>query len=200
MKLVAVSQRVDVHPERGERRDALDQRLMRFLHEAGLLPVAIPNDARIASELMASVQWAGVVFSGGNDLTTLGGITPERDATESVLRQAALRVGLPMIGICRGAQFLISEDGGEPERVEGHVATRHKISGTMDREVNSYHHWALRNCPTGWEALARAEDGTVECARRADQFIWAIMWHPERESPFDTLDIQLFREAFSNNQ
>lgn len=43
MKVVAVSQRVDVLPERGESRDALDQRLIDFLLAGGYLPVPVPN-------------------------------------------------------------------------------------------------------------------------------------------------------------
>ena len=43
MKVVALSQRVDVFPERGESRDAIDQRLISFLLDAGFLPVPVPN-------------------------------------------------------------------------------------------------------------------------------------------------------------
>ena len=43
MKIVAVSQRVDVYPDRNERRDALDQRLITFLSVAGFVPVPVPN-------------------------------------------------------------------------------------------------------------------------------------------------------------
>ena len=43
MKKVAVSQRVDEMPDRGEIRDALDQRLGMFLLTAGYLPIPVPN-------------------------------------------------------------------------------------------------------------------------------------------------------------
>ena len=41
--VVAVSQRVDLVPERDERRDALDQRLCAWLASAGCQPVPVPN-------------------------------------------------------------------------------------------------------------------------------------------------------------
>ncbi len=56
MKLVAVSQRVDVKRSRGERRDALDQNWTRFLGAAGLRPLLMPNDAAAARELVAGLE------------------------------------------------------------------------------------------------------------------------------------------------
>jgi len=43
VKVVAVSQRVDDYPDRNERRDVLDQRLIEFLLAAGYLPIPVPN-------------------------------------------------------------------------------------------------------------------------------------------------------------
>ena len=43
MKIVAVSQRVDVINGRNETRDALDQRLVMFIAAAGGLAVPVPN-------------------------------------------------------------------------------------------------------------------------------------------------------------
>ena len=43
MKVVAISQRVDIVRENQEHRDGLDQNLIRFLFACGFLAVAIPN-------------------------------------------------------------------------------------------------------------------------------------------------------------
>ena len=43
LRKVAVSQRVDVWADRGERRDALDQNLFRWLVAAGSMPFPVPN-------------------------------------------------------------------------------------------------------------------------------------------------------------
>ena len=82
MKLVLVSQRVDFLAERGERRDALDQRLANFLAECGLLPIPVPNRREDVRKYFDELpQAAGVVLSGGNDLNDYGGDAPERDRT-----------------------------------------------------------------------------------------------------------------------
>jgi len=196
-KVVLVSQRVDVLQDRKERRDALDQNLVAFLSECGLLAVPVPNRPESVPALLASLpSAAGVVLSGGNDLVAYGGTAPERDETERLLRRACLDRGRPIIGICRGMQCLVHEDGGKLARVEGHVAVRHPLIGGVDRTVNSYHGWAVVSCGPGWEILARTADGSIEWARRRDVPIVGIMWHPEREPAFVPEDLRLFRETF----
>ena len=81
MKIVAVSQRIDLDRVRMEARDALDRQLCLFIHEGGGLPVPVPN---LESENIRLSQWlsevrpSAVVLSGGNDI----GDCLERDATE----------------------------------------------------------------------------------------------------------------------
>ena len=69
MKLVAVSQRIDIHPERNEYRDAIDQRLMEFIIEADYLPIAVPNnlDQKVWT-WMDTLTPDAVILSGGNDM------------------------------------------------------------------------------------------------------------------------------------
>ena len=43
MKRVVVSMRIDEYPDREERRDAVDQDLIRFIFDAGFFPVLVPN-------------------------------------------------------------------------------------------------------------------------------------------------------------
>ncbi len=196
-KIVLVSQRVDVLPDRNERRDALDQKLVAFLAECGLMAVPVPNRPETVKPLVAALPGAsGVVLSGGNDLCAYGGTAPERDETERLLRRECLDRGWPLAGICRGMQALVHEDGGKLARMAGHVAVRHALQGRLDRTVNSYHGWAVTSCGPRWEILARTADGSVEYARRSDVPIVGIMWHPEREAAFDPEDLRLFRDLF----
>jgi len=199
VKLVLVSQRVDFLAERGERRDALDQRLANFLAECGLLPIPVPNRREDVRKYFDELpQAAGVVLSGGNDLNDYGGDAPERDRTEARMQQEAMSRGMPVVGICRGMQFLIHADGGELCLVDGHVGAMHPVLGDgVKRSVNSFHRWGVKACPRGWEVAAVAQDGSVEYARRRDASLWGVMWHPERESVFAIEDIALFKDVFS---
>ena len=196
MKPVLVSQRVDVIVGRKERRDALDQRLAAFLLHCGLLPLPVPNVPNAAKAMLASVSWSGVVLSGGNDLHALGGDAPERDAVESLLVSAAIELGRPVIGICRGLQFLIYRDGGTLMPIAGHAATRHRLNLPARDSVNSYHRWAIQSLPESWRSLAQAPDATIEWGCSLGQNLWGVMWHPERETVWDFRDAEFFREVF----
>lgn len=211
MKIVAVSQRVDIYPDRGERRDALDQRLAGWLVAAGCVPVPVPNtlvtaagesskhDESILAEWLAVVQPQAVLLSGGNDI----GTAPERDQTEQHLMRYAKDRKLPVLGICRGLQMMAVSAGGALVRADGHVSTRHRLqlapdAGSFPAEVNSFHNWILSGCPTGYLVAARAEDGSIEAVRHASLPWEGWMWHPEREAVWDAAGTTRLRKLFGS--
>jgi len=199
MKPVLVTQRVDVVPSYGERRDALDQRWAPFLAACGLLAVPVANDRAVALALAAATAPAGILLTGGNDLVAIGGNAPERDDTEDALLAYARERRLPLLGVCRGMQFLLHRFGAPLEVVEGHVAVRHSVTADgRPLVVNSYHRYAARALGPGLRALAVGEDGVVEAFRHADEPIAGLMWHPEREDPFLRRDIDLVRHFFTD--
>ena len=83
---------------------------------AGGLPIMLPltNDKEEISQLLYTVQ--GVLLTGGHDvdpslygekpLPECGVISRERDSMESELLAQALERDIPILGICRGIQFL----------------------------------------------------------------------------------------------
>jgi putative glutamine amidotransferase len=197
LKAVAITQRVIVVPGYGERRDCLDQAWSRFLAACELIPIAVPNIPATAISLCESVALAGYVLTGGNDLASLGGDAPERDATEHALLDLADRRKQPVLGVCRGMQVIQDRHAIPLRRVAGHVAASQTISVEgRPTEVNSYHHFAAMESRPPLDIWATADDGVVKAVRDANRLAIGIMWHPERFDPFRPADIALFREVF----
>jgi putative glutamine amidotransferase len=197
MIAVAITQRVSVVTAYGERRDCLDQAWTKFLAACGLLPVLLPNVTETALALCEVTGVAGLVLTGGNDLASLGGDAPERDAVENALLDWAERRRLPVLGVCRGMQVIQQRFAIPLRRVEGHVAKCQviRIDGEP-KEVNSYHRFAALDSRPPLEVWAVAEDGVVEAIRHSAEPLTGIMWHPERSAPFSPADVALFRRVF----
>lgn len=197
MKIVAVTQRVAVVPEYGERRDCLDQAWVRFIAACGLLPLPLPNVVDVALTMFRRSDVAGLVLTGGNDLAALGGDAPERDATENALLQDAESRGLPVIGVCRGMQVIQQRHAVPLRRIHGHVILRQTIEiEGRESEVNSYHNFGASETRAPLNAWAHARDGIIKAIRHSEQPVTGIMWHPERATPFAARDIALFRGVF----
>lgn len=195
---IAVGQRVDLWTDRGERRDALDQRWCQWLWMAGCVAVPVPNGLPTQENglqrWLQAVEPDGMLLSGGNDV----GVIPERDCTEAHLLTCAAARRLPVLGICRGMQGMAAWAGGHLHSVTGHVRTRHRLQtakngGQWPDEVNSYHNFALADCPTGFVVAAWSENEVIEAIRHKNLPWEGWMWHPEREQVFNTNDISRFR-------
>ena len=119
--------------------------------------------------------------------------------------RTALGRGLPVLGICRGAQSLNVARGGTlhqhlPELTGDRVAHRQlddarrpthrvavspgsRLAGVLrvtELRVNSFHHQAVDRLGAGLRVSARAPDGTVEAIEDpALPFVLAVQWHAE---------------------
>ena len=203
MRVVAVSQRVDVFADRRERRDSLDQNIVHFLLASGFMAVPVPNifttgsnsnvSRRYLDAFMNRVMPHALFLSGGNDI----GEIPERDETEFWMLEYAEQKKLPMLGICRGMQIMAHRAGASLEPIMGHRRTRHKISGEICGNVNSYHNIVLSTCPKDFQVISISEDGSIEAIRHRNLPWEGWMWHPEREANFENSDVQRLRSLFN---
>jgi putative glutamine amidotransferase len=186
---------------------------------AVLLPPQ-PADAETVSGILDSLD--GLVLTGGYDLDPASyGQQPhpttdeprtDRDAFEFALLRGALDRGLPVLGICRGAQVLNAAFGGTLHQhlpdVLGHSGHRagdavftklpvRTVPGTRlaelvgeSAEASCYHHQAIDKVGDGLVVSAWDAEGVVEGLELpGDGFMVAVQWHPER-----TLDdLRLFK-------
>ena len=101
---------------------ALGMRYLEAIERAGGMPVVVPPLRRERDRGAAPTAWTGVCLSGGPDIDPgaygaepdpeLGPTEPALDAFELALARAADARGMPILGICRGAQLLNVARGG----------------------------------------------------------------------------------------
>ena len=200
MKRIGITQRVVTVETYAERRDALDQRWTPLLLSLGLVPVPIPNALPDVATFLQHCALDGIILSGGNSPSDHGGDAPERDKLELDLLRLAMARNLPLLAVCRGMQMLQLFLDGELEAVHGHVTKSLPIIvNGAERKVNSYHNLAFRVAAPPLQVWALAKDGVVKAVRHPSVPIVGIMWHPERQEPADTADLQLIRELFGEN-
>ncbi len=205
MKRIGITQRVEQVQNYSERRDCLDQRWPAFVWELGCVPIPLPNcPPSHVQNLLDELQLDAVILSGGNSIASLDAsaadAASERDAFESILLDEALERDFPIIGICRGMQMINVHMGGKLTKISGHVAVRHQIS-SIDQSyffpefVNSYHNWGIStgDLAEGLQVIALDSEGKVEALKHTKKNLFGIMWHPEREQPFNSLDIELIK-------
>ncbi len=160
----------------------------------------------------------GIVFTGGEDVvpSRYGKTTdtarcqsnPSRDSLEFVLVRKALKMKLPILGICRGQQLLNVSLGGtlltdiptdHPSEVihrsEDYLHCYHHVkveNGTLLKEicksdtgwVTSNHHQAVEKLGEDLRVSAYSADGLPEAIEWIDPkekgYFMAVQWHPER--------------------
>jgi putative glutamine amidotransferase len=198
------------------------------IRDNGGRPVLLPpgGDAAEAEATVAVLD--GVVIAGGGDIDpAIYGAArhpktevaaPDRDAWELAVAESAIRMGVPLLGICRGMQVLNVACGGTlhqhvPDLVghEDHAGSAvgfgiHKVRVTSGRTViailpggeyfavPTHHHQAVNRLGDGLTAVAWADDGIIEAveAITPGEFIVGVQWHPEQGA-----DARLFRALVS---
>ena len=185
-------------------RQCLDIRWGAIFRELHAVPVPVTYGIP-ASWYADDETIAGAILTGGNDLASCGGddLSTQRDAAEGELVALMLDKGLPVLGICRGCQFLAEYAGGVVGKVSGHAGTRHLVASPAGhpgapsaRDVNSFHNYGVLRLPSGCDPLAVAPDDSVEAFRSHDGAMLGVMWHPEREPSLSAADADLIRAHF----
>ena len=186
------------------------------VEQAGGIPVLLPLTPSVVSAKRLLSPIGGVIFSGGNDLDPVRygesrhpktrRVPSEKELSDIRLLDAALRRGLPVLGICYGCQLINVARGGSlvqdipsqcpgclphrparrgerlfhPVRLQPGSLLRH-ILGRSRLPVNSSHHQAIRTIGRGLRTVAWAPDGVIEGVEDPSHaFVLGVQWHPER--------------------
>ena len=189
------------------------------VQRAGGVAVLIPPDPALAEDPGRVLdRLDGLLLVGGADVgASAYGAAPHplseppvplRDAVETALVRAAMDRGMPVLGICRGAQVINVAGGGTllqhlPEDV-GHEEHRRAVgrfdgnehdvevepgtrameaTGEAVHRVVSHHHQAIDALGEGLRVTARAaDDGLPEAVEsEGPGWVLAVQWHPEAD-------------------
>ncbi len=202
MKLVGITQRIDVIESYGEIREALDIKWHELLIQSGFTPLIL--SATVSPELyFEKFSLSGILLTGGNDLASVNDTKENkmRDSFEKGLIDIAINKDIPLIGVCRGMQVIGEYFGCSLKKCSGHVATRHEVSidkesrlysieGHDSLDVNSYHNYVIEDVEESDLFIsAHSLDGSVEAVEHEYFKVFAHMWHPEREKSFCSKDV-----------
>ena len=205
MKILAISQRIEKIEEYSEIRDSLDQSWTRLISSLNFLPIPLPNLVS-PYNFIESLKPSAIILSGGNTINKIDKEDPSssirRDKFEEDILSIAIEKGIPVVGVCRGMQMINLFFKGSMSKSKSHVGVQHNIdfkgkySKFNARLVNSYHKWCISESDLGNSLIpfAIAEDKTIEGFYHKDYPIFGIMWHPEREEPYNNYDINLLKK------
>ncbi len=199
------------------------------INQAGAIPIMFPftEDKQELDQLINMCD--GFLFTGGHDVSPklynenpLDGLVSccmKRDKMESYILKKTIQINKPILGICRGIQFINAALGGTlyqnlPTQYETETEHHqnppydvpvHKVKVIKDSplykclnsellDVNSYHHQAVKDLAPNLKVMAVSEDGLVEAVYMPElRFLWAVQWHPEFSYKTDDNSRKIFK-------
>ncbi|MBQ7821589.1 MAG: gamma-glutamyl-gamma-aminobutyrate hydrolase family protein [Clostridia bacterium] len=205
--------------------DGDDKLYMKFSYvdaiiKAGAVPLiaGLDTDEDYISTALASVH--GLLLTGGDDIDPsifgeeksdkCGPVSDLRDLFELRALKLALEYGMPVLGICRGAQVMNVALGGTLyQDMPGHRQSgayhepHHSVTVTEPLSeiypehspVNSFHHQAIKKQANGLRVCAESDDGYIEGVYMPGHpFFVGVQWHPERMIQTDAAARRLFEK------
>ncbi len=200
---------------RGDPIDMLENTYVLYFERFGITLVPIPNWSHRVEQYVTQLPVEGIIITGGNDVDPKSygesvseslSLVPQRDLVEKELLDLAIKYRIPVLGICRGMQFMNVYFGGKLQRKAHPPAQDHdleiidsKVQATLGvkTRVNSYHNHAVipSLLSPQLQSFAQSWGGIIEGIYHPTLPIAGIQWHPERKSPNEEFNRKLV-EAF----
>ena len=189
------------------------------------------REMQVDSALKLLATCDGIIFTGGEDVvpsyygkafdSVRCETNPARDVLEFALIKEALRLQMPVFGVCRGQQILNVALGGtlivdipsdQPSdvshRCEDYTKCFHSVNVVRNSQlfltskadtgmVTTNHHQAIEKAAPGIGITAWSADSIAEAMEWAEPdgkpFLMAVQWHPERMDTLSPLSMPLIK-------
>jgi GMP synthase (glutamine-hydrolysing) len=170
------------------------QLIARRVRELGVYSEIVPH--RITAAEVAERKPAAVVLSGGPKSVHVEG-APRLDP-------GVYELGVPVLGICYGAQLIAQQLGGTVGRgLRGEYGRAHLTRTApssllhddvpVEHDVWMSHFDAITQVPPGFRATASTPDAPVAVLESDERRIWGVQFHPEVvHSPHGTAVLRSF--------
>ena len=169
------------------------QLIARRVREHNVYSEIVPHTVTAAE--IAERRPSAIILSGGPKSVHVEG-APRLDP-------AVYDIGVPILGICYGAQLIAHQLGGEVGRgsrgeygraVMTRTAPSELLADLPDvQDVWMSHFDAISRVPEGFVATASTPDAPVAVLENAERRIWGVQYHPEVvHSPFGAQVVERF--------
>ena len=165
------------------------QLIARRLRELSIYSEILPHTT--SAEQLAAKQPVGLILSGGPRSLS--------DAQAPRGDPRLFELGLPVLGICYGMQWMTDVLGGEvapaPQREYGHAtATLEADAALFDTLPSRIAVWAshgdlVKRAPPGFDVTATSQNAPVAAMAQPRRRLYALLFHPEVAHTEGGLDI-----------
>ena len=205
--------------------DSLENNYIKYFEKFGIKLFLISNATKNIDSIFQKLKPDGVILSGGGDVNpelyngkkkSNLSISKERDEIETKIIKISIANNIPILGICRGMQFInvffggkIVQDISKIDSLKKHISPgNHNIRilskelidclkrKSMYTNVNSYHNSGVLDSLLGKDLKPFAlvdEINLVEGLFHQYYPIAAVEWHPERDGSDKELDIFIIK-------